>query len=166
MLALQIENLRGFMGKLLLRNTFDNFLVSDISVTTFASFHIDGQYHPEFYNTDDVTPEEAENIPDGDQICWKSVRPFVLQIMRGKRLPLSFHIVLQLSPDDVAELLEENNLNTDPESVYGLFLNMQYKNSALALTTGSSLKNFSDGHAIDQAWDRRVREFLAAEDIL
>ena len=36
MLALQIENIKGFMSHLLLKGTFDRFLVSDISVTTFT----------------------------------------------------------------------------------------------------------------------------------
>lgn len=165
MLALQIENIKGFMSHLLLKGTFDRFLVSDISVTTFTSFHIDGVYHPEFY-ADDITPEEAENIPDGTQVEWKAVRPFLLQVIRGKRLPLSFHFVLQYPAEETAVLLDENGLVSDPDEIYGLFLNLQYRNSALTLTTGSSLKSFTAGHAIDQAWDRSVLELLTAENIL
>ena len=77
MIAQKIENPGRFMKCLLIKDTFDRFLVSDVTVTTFVSFHIDGQYHPEFYSGEDVTPQEAENIPDGNQIEWKSVRPFV-----------------------------------------------------------------------------------------
>lgn len=165
MLALQIENIKGFMSHLLIHNTFDRFLVSDVSVTTFTTFHIDGVYHPEFY-ADDVTPEEAENIPEGSQMEWKTIRPFMLQVIRGKRLPLSFHFVLQFPADETAVLLEENGLTADPDEIYGLFLNLQYRNVSLTLTTGSSLRSFSEGHAIDQAWDRKVQELLTVDNIL
>lgn len=166
MIAQKIENPGHFMKCLLIKDTFDRFLVSDVTVTTFASFHIDGQYHPEFYSGEDVTPQEAENIPDGNQIEWKSVRPFVFSIIRGRRLPLSFHIVLQYSADDTQTLLDDNGLSESPENIYGLFLNLQYRDQVLTVTTGSSLKSFETGHAIDQAWDRRVQEFLTLEDIL
>ena len=53
MQAFQIENIRSFMKQLLLQDTFDTFLVSEVSVTTFASFRIDGSLHPEFYSQEE-----------------------------------------------------------------------------------------------------------------
>ena len=43
MIALPVEHIREFMNKLLLTPSFDCFMVSEASITTFATFSIDGQ---------------------------------------------------------------------------------------------------------------------------
>ena len=42
MIALQIEHVGSFMNHLLLKETFDRFLVSEAQITTFTTFSIDG----------------------------------------------------------------------------------------------------------------------------
>ena len=54
MVALQIQDIKNFMSKLLLSQTFDNFLLVEGSITTFNTFRIDGRLHTAFY-----TAEEA-----------------------------------------------------------------------------------------------------------
>ena len=46
MIALRITNTKDFMAKLLTQETFDTFLFSEGSVTTFTTFSIDGSWHP------------------------------------------------------------------------------------------------------------------------
>ena len=43
MIALQIADIRHFMKKLLLSESFDRFLLLEGSITTFCTFHMDGQ---------------------------------------------------------------------------------------------------------------------------
>ena len=57
MIALQIQDVKDFMGKLLLQHTFDAFLVVEGSITTYNTFHIDGRLHPDYY-----TAEEQEAL--------------------------------------------------------------------------------------------------------
>ena len=52
MIALPIKHVKDFMNKLLLQDTFDRFLVSEASITTFTTFSIDGQLHADFYDTE------------------------------------------------------------------------------------------------------------------
>ena len=163
MLALQITNIKEFMKKLLLQSAFDAFLVSEASVITFASFSIDGRLRPEFYPAEEA---EALRREGRSQARWEEIRPFCLSLIRGHQLPLSFQVVLQLPPGDVLQLLDENGLADNPEDIYGLFLNIQYRNDVLSLTTGSSLRTFSMDRSLDNAWDRSVRELLAREDLL
>ena len=42
MTALQIADIKTFMKKLLLTDSFDRFLLLEGTVTTFNTFHIDG----------------------------------------------------------------------------------------------------------------------------
>ena len=93
MIALQIKHVRDFMNKLLLQDTFDRFLVSEASVTTFATFAIDGQLHPEFY--DPETPE-GQKAKGRRQVTWQEIRPFCYSVIRGRRTPLAFKFVFQL----------------------------------------------------------------------
>ena len=161
MLALQIEQAGLFMNHLLRRDSFDSFLVPSATITTFTTFTIDGQFRPEFYDTDTITEEEAAGISEESNVTWKSIRPFCFQLMKGRRLPLAFQIVLQMPREQLPSLLEKNELIADPDNIFGLFLNIQYKNNALTVTTGSSLKGFTMDHSIDQIWDAAVRELLS-----
>ena len=57
MIALQIADIRHFMKKLLLSESFDRFLLLEGSITTFCTFHMDGQLQKTYY-----TGEEQEQI--------------------------------------------------------------------------------------------------------
>ena len=54
MQSYQIQDLKDFMKKLLLTETFDAFLLSEASVTTYAAFHLDGSIHPDYFSTDEA----------------------------------------------------------------------------------------------------------------
>ena len=163
MIALQIEHVRDFMNKLLLTSSFDTFRVSEATITTFTTFSIDGILHPEFYDSDRI------DSPDDDadaQISWESIRPFCLSVFKGKRLPLSFHFVLQLPRNRIPDFLAEHGLtSTAAEDIFGLFLNIQYRSNILTITTGSSTRVFTGDRTLDQAWDQAVKDFLTREDL-
>ena len=157
MLAVQIEHVKDFMRQLLLQNTFDHFLVSEISITTFATFTIDGQLHPEFYDTEQA---EAIRKTGRKSLLWREIRPYCLDIIKGQQSPLSFHIVLQADTPQTVQVLSEAGLALAPEDVFGLFLNLQFRNNALTVTTGTSRKVFSTDKSLDRAWDACIRQWL------
>ena len=163
MIALQIEHIRDFMNKLLLTPSFDTYRVSEATITTFTTFSIDGILHPEFYDSDLI------DSPDGSaesQISWESIRPFCLSVFKGKQLPLSFHFVLQLPKSRIPDFLAEHGLTaTAAEDIFGLFLNIQYRNNMLTVTTGSSTRVFTGDRTLDQAWDQAVKAFLSREEL-
>jgi len=49
MTALKISNVKEFMNILLLSETFDHFLLSEASITTFATMILDGQFLRRFF---------------------------------------------------------------------------------------------------------------------
>ena len=163
MLAIQVENIRDFMKKLLLQDTFDAFLVSEVSVTTFVTFRIDGSLHPEFYSsgTEEELRQEARS-----HALWRELKPFCLSVIRGQRQPLSLQIVLQLPPGRSRELLEEHVPSLDPADLFGLFLNIRYRGDVLTVTTGTSVRSFSPDRSLDTAWDACVRKLLEKEELL
>ena len=162
MIALQIKHVRDFMNKLLLQDTFDRFLVSEASVTTFATFAIDGQFHPEFY--DPETPE-GQKATGRRQVTWQEIRPFCYSVIRGRRTPLAFKFVFQLPESETALLLARAGLNLEPRDVFGLFFNCQYHGDVLTLTTGSSLRVFTMDKSLDRAWDAMLEDFLRNQEL-
>lgn len=69
MIALQIEDIRLFMQKLLLTDSFDRFYLLEGAVTTFNTFHIDGVLQSSYY-----TQEEQELLAGRSLSYWgKSV---------------------------------------------------------------------------------------------
>ena len=147
------------MDKLLLKPVFDHYRVSEATITTFTTFTVDGLLHPEFYDPETISPSEET------QVSWESSRSFCLSIFRGKKLPLAFRFVFQLPNADLPGFLDENGLMIDPADVFGLYLNIQYRNNTLTLTTGSSQHVFPGNRELDHAWDQHIRDFLTREEL-
>jgi len=163
MIALQIEHIREFMNKLLLTSSFDDFLVSEASITTFTTFSVDGVLHPEFYDSDLI---ESPDVSAEAQINWESIRPFCLSVFKGKRLPLSFHFILQLPKSRIPDFLQNSGLTAiAADDIFGLFMNIQYRNDTLIVTNGTSMRVFTGDRTLDQAWDRFVRDFLQKQGL-
>lgn len=162
MIALQIKHIKDFMNKLLLQDTFDRFLVSEASITTFTTFSIDGELRPDFFET-----EKAEQVRRAGrrQVLWSEIKPFCLSVIRGKRTPLSFKFIFQLPQEEVALLTAKSSPDLSADDVFGLYLNCQYNGETLTLTTGSSLRLFTMDKSLDMAWDQMLLEFLRLQDL-
>ena len=91
---------------------------------------------------------------------WKEVKPFCYSVIRGKKAPLSFKIVLQFSPNKTAALLQNSAFSISPELITGLYLNLQYKNKTLLCITGTSMKTFLPGKELDHLWEQYVMDFF------
>ena len=118
MIALQIQEIKQFMSKLLLSPTFDNFLLVEGSVTTYNTFYIDGRIHKDFF-TEEELEERALNVRTFS--LWKEVKPFCLELIKGKKTPLGFKFVFQLSKENTAKLLTTTGITSIlPENVSGL----------------------------------------------
>ena len=92
MISLHILDVRGFMAQLLLRDTFDRFYLTEASVTTFGTFFIDGRLQKDYYSSEELEHEDFSQ----PWSYWKQMRPFCLELIKGKKTPLSFKIVFQL----------------------------------------------------------------------
>ena len=155
MLALKITDQKDFTNKLFLGETFDLFWLNQAEIITSNVFTIDGRLQTDFFDND-----EQEFLTSSHRTfsLWKEVKPCCCSVIRGKRAPLSFKIVLQFSPNKAAALLQ--NSAVSPDLVTGLYLNLQYKNKVLLCTTGTSLKTFLPGKELDHLWEQYVLDFF------
>ncbi|MFA4034429.1 DUF5721 family protein [Blautia stercoris] len=162
MIALNVQDVKDFMARLLISEEFDSFWLCEASITTFSTFQIDGTLRPEFFDT-----EEAEALTkSGRTHClWQEVKPYCFSIIKGKKTPLSFKIVFQLSRQASEQLLLKNTSSWSINDIYGLYLNLQYDGTSLICTTGTSMKLFSMDKSLDLLWDEAVITFFKKHQI-
>lgn len=163
MLALNITDVKDFMNKLLIGSVFDHFWLNEATITTFNTFTVDGQLQKDFFDSD-----AREALERSARTCslWMEVKPFCYSVIRGKRTPLSFKIVFQLSYNKMKAALDSTDVGIAAENITGLYLNLQYRNKTLLCTTGSSLKTFLPGKRLDQYWDGMILDFFRQNEIL
>lgn len=162
MRSYQIQDIRDFMKKLLIAETFDTFLLSEASITTYAAFHIDGTFHPEYLGSDAA---EALTTEQCGYTLWKRIRPFFFELTKGKNTPLNFHLVFRLAPHNVEHLLRQSGVSFHSEDVDGLFLNIHYDGTHLNCVSGTSLRIFSLDKSLEHAWDSMLEKFFKQKEI-
>ncbi|MCD7762644.1 MAG: DUF5721 family protein [Lachnospiraceae bacterium] len=150
------------MKKLLTGDVFDTFLLSEASITTFASFQIDGTFHPEYLSASEAEQLEAEA---SGYTLWRRVRPFFFDLMKGKNTPLKFRIVLRLAPHNVEKLITQNGVGISADQVDGLFLNIHFDGKTISCVSGTSIKVFTLDKTLEHAWDEMLEKFFRREQI-
>ena len=163
MLALKIIDIRDFTNKLFIGEVFDKFCLTEATITTFNIFTIDGRLQQDFFDTDTLNKITEHGRTHS---LWKDIRPFCWSVIRGKRTPLGFKIVLHLSRSGVEAAMKNTDIGISSDQISGLFLNLQFKNSSLLCTTGISLRTFSMDKRPEQLWDDMILNFLAQNQIL
>ena len=162
MISLQIEDIKSFMNKLLLKPDFDAFLLVEGTVTTCNTFHIDGEIKPGYYTTEE---EEALGLLGRRFSRWQELRPFCLDLIKGKRTPLNFRFTFKLSGENTEKLLEQTGSAFSPQDISGLFLNVRYDSSGLFCTTATALTLFTMDKSLEHSWDQMVQKFLLRQEV-
>jgi len=157
MLSVQITDQKKLTEMLFASNSFDKFLLHDAEFVTSVSVTIEGRKHAAFFDE----TERAENMKE-EYVSWSEERPMCLQLLKGKRLPLSFHVVLLTASDTTAHMKKASGF-TDCE-VTSLSLNILYRDSALCLTTGIAYSGFTMDKSLEKYWDDSVRNFLNSKE--
>lgn len=161
MIGLAIAEVKDFMTKVLMQSTFDKFYLCDSSIETFTSFHLGGRLNRAFYSSD-----EQEELGGREYPLWQELKPLAFQIIKGKKLPVSFKLVFQLSDENLAWLIERHCPNIRREDVAGLYMNIKYENSAITCVTGTSFKTFIMDKTLEQVWDSTTQQFFKQNEIV
>ena len=157
MIALALTEVKECMAKLLLSEIFDPFYFIEGEITTFSKFSIDGYLNKDFY--------EKEDAPERDYALWKDVREYCFSLIKGKRTPLNFKLVLGLSDSNIEKLLLQQGLDFKPSDVRGLYINLKYDGQKLQCTTGTAMNLFTMDKSLEQAWDKMIQKFFTQKEI-
>ena len=161
MIALSIIDVKDFMNKFLIGEVFDRFFLVEASVTTFNTFTIDGRLQQDFFDTDTAAMHKSNSI---EYSLWRDVKPYCFSVIRGRRTPLNFRIVLQLSPKQTQQILNPSFPDGSvPDCRF--CQNLQYRNDSLLCTTGVSYTSFCLDKRPEHLWDEMIRKFLSGQHI-
>lgn len=161
MISLKIEHTKDFMNKLLLSEAFDAFLVREASIATFFTLHLEGKRNKDFYSS-----EELEDLgEDNEYARWAELKPFCLQVIRGKKTPVSFRFVFKLSKKNTAKFLQQTGLQISESDVSGLFLHILFEQGNITCTSGTALNIFTMDKSLDKEWDTMVERFLKQQQL-
>lgn len=160
MIGLNIEDIKQFTSSLFVGNLFDTFLLKEAEIVTFNVFTIDGHIKNGYYSQEELEEQKIEEYS-----AWAAVKPFCFSLIKGKKLPKSFRIVLQLSSASTEQFLEKSQISLTREQVNGLYLNIRYEEGQLHCITGTALSFFSMDKTFEQEWDEVVCQFLKIHKI-
>lgn len=156
MITESITDIKTFMSALLIGDAFDRFLVTDITLTSYNTFHIDGHIKKAFFS-----PEEYEAMGSPELSAWKDLKPICYQLIKGRRTPLSFKMIFCLSKEDTVSFLAEQGLTEFSGTVNGLFVNIKYENGTLSYVTGTSLSVFTVDKTLEHCFDKYISKIIS-----
>lgn len=145
MISFTIHDIKEFMNLLLKQNTFDNFCICRMDITTFALFQIDG-----YKNKDYFSSAEQELITE-NYCFWKEVRHYAFEIIKGQKLPKQIKIIFSI-PQNKSEIICNIPAN--------YFLNINFEHNTITCTTGCSLLKFSMDKTAEHAWDEWILQLF------
>lgn len=161
MIALKIDDIKQFTKKLFIGDTFDQFLFREATIVTFNTFAIDGHIKQGYYTEDELEEHKIEDLS-----AWPVIKPICFSLIKGKRLPGSFQIILQLPPMDVEKFLAQSQLTIPSNQINGLYIHIRYEEEQLYCVTGTSLSVFTLDKSLETEWDEAVKLFLKQQEII
>lgn len=160
MISLKIEDMKLFTSSLFVGDTFDGFLLREASISTFNTFTIDGKIRRGYYSEEELEEKEIEPFSS-----WPMIKPFCFSLIKGKRLPGSFKIVLLLSVSGREHFLAGRHFPFPPDNIQGLYVNIRYEEEKLVCITGTSVSAFTMDKTLDEEWDQAFKDFLKNSQI-
>lgn len=162
MIALQIKETKNFMNALLIAEQFDMFQVEETTITTFNTFEIDGHMVKDFYTSEEIEELESKSGQFPDFSFWKDIRPICFQLIKGKKTPVSFRVILHANPDMIKEIANAPDCEIAENLIRSLVLNIRYDSGHVTCVTGTSFHTFVMDKTADALWDKYIRQFFTS----
>ncbi len=161
MTAIDLTDVKGFMGKLLASDTFDDYLILEAVITKANTFTIDGRLNEEYISRMEGNEEPAESQePRASLQTWGNVRNICFELIKGKVLPVYMKVVLQLPASAVNLVLSRSGAAVSLDTIKGLYLNITYERGELHAVTGMYLSTFTMDKSLEREWDAYAAELL------
>ena len=152
----EISKIKEFTAQLFAGTAFDEYLLSEVLICTAATFTIDGHVNESFVGEDGM---KSAPFREG-LVSWQKIRPVCYEIIKGRKVPSRFRIVLKYPERMLDQFLSESGLQGMKDQVGGLFININYQNQQLSCTTGTALRTFSLDKSLEGLWDEYAKKLL------
>lgn len=159
MISLEIPEVKEFMAKLFTGNNFDNFFMKELTIKTFTTFQVIGDFHKGFFDDDEL------EIRGELEVLWREVQPIAFQMIKGKKQPQYIKLVLSLSRTNIEKILDRFSGKYRTEDIGGLYININFKDGKVNIITGTSMNVFTLDKSLEMEWDNMVKAFLKQNEI-
>ncbi len=155
MLSVQIGDVRTFMHRFLLTDTFDGFRLTEAEIVREYTFSLKGGVPFGYYGEDEV---EIPDVAEGENLPYGYLREMISEQIKGQRKPLSCRFVLSLPREgsDAGMVMDAPGT----EAVKEFLLRIDYDARGLRLTTGINYLTFTPQRDAALLWDDWVQDFL------
>jgi hypothetical protein len=157
MISIKFTNLKSITSHLLVKDTFDGWLLTEGQIYTHSLFTINGRVNPDF------TIQAPSDALDSFN-RWLLLRPVCYEIIKGKQLPTFFKFVFKLPSDRLADIAGSSG-GFNVNDIDGLFINIKYDKGIISLTTGISLKVFTLDKTPEKVFDSYVLNIMDSNKI-
>ena len=154
--SISIKDVKVFMSHLLVKNSFDNFLIEEATITTFNTFTIDGHIIKDFYSS-----EEYESLVSKELSYWSTIKPICYDLIKGNKTPLRFKFILKADNALVTKIISEYQLDYNENTITGLYANIRYEAGALTIVTATALNTFTLDKSLEQSWDKYISSYVS-----
>ena len=151
------------MNVLLCTDAFDSFMLAEGSVTTFFTMKIDGHFHGDYFENDDLKEEEPH--VSYTLAPWSMLRDRFYSVIKGSRAPLAFRIVLFLPEERMKEWLADEDLSSYADSLRSVCIRISFDKGILSVQSGTDNRSFTTDRSAEKAWDKKVAGILKSMDI-
>ena len=158
MVAYEIVDKKSFTKELFDGKLFDDFLLLSAEIVTYNTFNIDGKIKKAYY-----ADEEINKLALDEHSKWEVIRPVCFNLIKGRRLPVSFKLILKLSNKDKESFLKEKEINNIPVSE--LYINIRYEDKNIRCIGACSYSEFVIDKSAETKWDEYIKEYLVKAGI-
>ncbi len=162
MLALQVTSIKPFMSALLSGDLFDIFLLEKASLSTAATYTIDGRVNKDFFPAEE---REDASLHPYEFTPWGELKGLCFQLIKGKRTPLHFQFVFHLMPAHIASILEKGDAAHLKDLIKAFVLTVRYDGEKIILCTGTSFTTFVADKEPERLWDAALKKYLQKKEI-
>ena len=154
MISIKINDINNFLQNLLVKDTFDSFLICSGEIITGSSFSFDGHINKAFFDKDEI-----ENLTE-DFATWKNLRNICFEIIKGKKVPTRLKLVMAFPKVNYSKIVRELGSSIAEENISGLYFHIIYESNQIHIITSSSLNLFTMDKSLDNYWDKLISKFL------
>ncbi len=165
MISIQVIEIKNFMVKLLVRDTFDDLLMQQARVLTASELVLQGKRRRSWYDTEEW--QRMETASDPDWMTWGEMRETVFAYIRGKKPPQRMWIDLLAARGQGEKMITDSGFVCEEgSSCPSLHLQVRYERGELMLVTAVSTPGFTLDRRAEHAWDEACCRYLKQKGVV